>query len=149
MSGTGKVLLFGCGGLLVLAVVAAVVIGVVFNYSYGRMLDEKSVEGREFGRANGKQGCLDKIMVRAKNTGNDLPSIKGLLADETFISSCLEASPTDPRFCDGVPGIGGEFKKTLQGAVYEEQVCKDLGYGQHNPTCNMVFSAKQKFCWSK
>lgn len=149
MSGKGKGLLIGCGGMLLLAVI--VIAGIVFfvNQRYGQMLDEKAEEGRAFGDVYSKQGCLDHILLKAEKSKDDLPSIESLLGDETFLSSCLESARADATFCDGVPSIGGEFGKTMQGEVYEEKMCKLMGYGEHNPTCKMVYSAKQKYCWGK
>jgi hypothetical protein len=145
MKNSKKYLLLGCGGLLVLALVAVVGIGFLFNQKYGKALDAKLAEGREFGKTATKQSCLDKILAGAKD--QSVSSISELMNQQSFINGCLETSPPDPHFCDGVPGVGGEFSGVFNGLVFEEQVCKDLEYGQNNAICNMVFSTKQKFCW--
>jgi hypothetical protein len=147
MKNSNKYFLLGCGSLLVLAIVAIVGIGFLFNQKFGTALNAKLAEGREYGKTATKQGCLDKILARAKNPDKDSLSITDLLNDQSFISGCLETSPPEPHFCDGVPGVGSEFAGVFNGLVFEEQVCKDLKYGENNGICNMVFSTKQKFCW--
>ena len=139
--------MIGCSGLLILIIAGIVGIGIFVNYRYGQFLDEKVEEGRAFGDTYSKQGCLNHILLKAEKSKDSLPSVESLLGDETFISSCLEASVPDAKFCDGVPGIGGELNKNLRGETYEAQMCNLSGYGEHNPTCKMVYAAKQKFCW--
>ena len=145
MKNSKKYLLLGCGGLLVLTIVAIAGVGYLFNQKFGKALEAKLAEGREYGTITTKQGCLDKILAGAKD--QSVSSISELMNQQSFITGCLETSPPDPNFCKGVPGVGGEFSGVLTGRVYEEQVCKDLNYGQNNAICNMVFSTKQKFCW--
>lgn len=148
MKTPAKIFLFGCSGLMLIAVVP---VGLVLAWAYSKVSDPRVTaiieQAREFGKTTDNQGCIDEGLRRAAKLQSTPPSSIEFWAESSWASNCLETSAPTPGFCDGVPSISQEFFNSLNEKVYEEQMCKQTRFGQYDFHCKSVYSAKQKHCW--
>jgi hypothetical protein len=148
MNKTVKVFLFSCGGLLLTVVIGLGALYLLFQATLGQTFDEQAEEARQFGKTTDAQGCINEGLRRARLLEAKDFSIKDL-PGSTWMVNCLDTSQPTEGFCDKVPTMSEEFGNALKEKAYEEQACKQIGFGQKHPHCKMVFSGKQQHCWSK
>jgi len=133
-------------GILIAVVVVVLVIaiglgvGIYWIASRGPAFVEKSkqsvAEGERFGRETDNQGCVNETLARHKQN----PDFSGALANQLFLTTCLQRSKATPGFCDLVPHRT-EFIKSAEWQV--EQCAKnDL----HDSYCRQIFAQVEAFC---
>ena len=135
----------GCGCLAIGAVV--VIVGGLFlmNYVEGS-LDESTrsfeIEGREFGKATDRQGCLTEALRRSRSS--KLLDLVDATSNKVFINACFETSRSAPDFCEGVPS-----SLSLNGTKWDEDQCRSAGLDPYRTGCSHVFNSKREFCSSR
>ena len=140
MSTWMKVLLV-VGGLLVVLVVGAVVVGYVVVSKYGPGLMEAGKqtfeEGVEYGRRTDNEGCLNEAAARQSH----VEGFAGMVRNGVFMQACLENSRPTPGFCDDVP----RQLEVLKGVTWQQQQCKRFGL-KPEQQCGQLFQGVQRFC---
>ena len=135
-----KVLL-AVGGVLVVLLIAAVVVGYVVVSKYGPGFVEATgrsfEEGTEYGRQTDNEGCLNEAAARWARAGGMMDMIK----NGVFLETCLNASRATPGFCDGVPRQT-DFMKSIS---WHQQQCKRFGL-RPEQQCTQLFQGVQRFC---
>ena len=148
MKNAAKFILIGIGGFVVIFVLAIVGLLFVISAKYGGNIDESLADGRTFGAATDKNGCLQEGLKRAKTLGAQLKPVDDTL-NKTFVNGCFETSAADAEFCKSVPSYLEEFSVKDENRKYEVKTCRKLGFGERHEACEMVINAKQEFCWMK
>ncbi|HEX8284788.1 MAG TPA: hypothetical protein VF588_15615 [Pyrinomonadaceae bacterium] len=129
------------GGLLLVLLVAAGVVGYVVFRKYGPGFVEATgksfEEGTEYGRRTDNEGCLNEAAARQAHVNGMMDMIK----NGVFMETCLNASRPTPGFCDGVPRQT-EFMKAIP---WQQQQCKRYGL-KAEQQCGQLFQGVQRFC---
>ena len=131
-----KYALIGCGGFLLLAILA---VGGMFWWvsrnadQIGAGMEAVRSEGEAAGRGTDQAGCVEKALAYG-GTG-----VTALLRVGPFADACFRACRPTPGFCDGVPEPT-EFRRLL---AWQGEQCR----GSKNPRCQTVMQAKMQACW--
>src|SRR5688572_11809008 len=91
-------------------------------------------EGKDFGKSTDNQGCVDEAFNRYKKD----PGFLSGIANQGFLTGCLEASRPTNGFCDNVPL--GDFAKMQE---WKDALCRryDLRNGRDcQPLVTPVFT---------
>ena len=135
-----KVLL-ALGGVLLVLLIAAAVVGYVVVRKYGPGMIESTrhsfEEGTEYGRQTDQEGCLNEAAARQARVGGMMDMIR----NGVFMETCLNVSRPTPGFCDGVPRQM-EFIKAVS---WQQQQCKRFGL-KPEQQCAQLFQGVQRFC---
>jgi hypothetical protein len=135
-----KVLLV-VGGVMLVLLIAAAVVGYVVVRKYGPGFVESASrsfeEGTEYGRQTDQEGCLNEAAARQARVAGMMDMIR----NGVFMETCLKASRPTPGFCDGVPRQT-EFMKA---ASWQQQQCRRFGL-KPEQQCGQLFQGVQRFC---
>lgn len=133
--------LIAIGGLLLVLLVAAVVVGYVVVRKYGPGFVESTSksfeEGTEYGRKTDHEGCLNEAAARQAR----VEGMMDMIGNGVFMETCLNASRPTPGFCDGVP----RQLEFLKAAAWQQQQCKRFGL-KPEQQCGQLFQGVQRFC---
>lgn len=126
-----KFVLIGCGGLLVLAIVAVVAGGVWFNRNKD-VLAGGAQEGARFGLVRDEAACFQEAQRRAA----EATTMAQTVGVGPFLRGCLEYGKPTAGFCDDVPpptSIG-------RTAAWQSHRCGDNAY------CKTTIQVVQTYC---
>ena len=135
-----KVVLIGCGVIVVVGIVAVALIGwYVKSHGSDWMAQGKAIraEGATFGRGTTESQCLTEAMSRYRAKRGMMSGIR----QRIWLQGCLEASSFEPDFCSGVPAEE-QFGATVRWRVSR---CQDLGL-QGDSTCPNILAEMQRYC---
>lgn len=130
-NGCLKFALIGCGGLVVLFIIAIVAGGMWFKSKEGEFAGSTR-EGVRFGLVRDEEACFQEAQRRAATA----TTIAGQVGVGQFMRGCLEYSKPTAGFCDNVPpptSIG-------RTAAWTSQRCGD------NAFCRTVIQVVQTYC---
>jgi hypothetical protein len=133
-----KYALIGCGGAMVLFILAVVVMMVWLDRNQGELgsAAASSVqEGARFGLETDDAGCFAEAQRRA----GDTPNVAAALKTNGFLTSCLEYSRPTAGFCADVPAPT-ELRRSI---AWQQERCKGQGGG-----CTMAISVVHGYCTS-
>ena len=137
MTRTKKILLFGCGGAVVLAVIARFVY--VNKDEWRAKAQQVRFEGIEAGKTLPESGCLDQAMSRYRKN----PGRIGAIQVRLWLSGCLETASSQPAFCSAIPGKD-EIAATVAWRLGE---CSRYGF-EADSACANVLTEVQNHCES-
>jgi len=143
MTTTGKVLLFGGVGLVLVGIVCVVAIAVWLVSAGARMTKEaekQSAEGRSFGYTTDQRGCIDEGLRRAKDFR--AIDIASMVVTQNFVGKCLYSSKKVDGFCLGVPG---RFSGDRDDWMKDE--CKKVNLSPLGTGCMAPFKAQIEYCY--
>lgn len=133
--------------LLIIAIVAVIlVVGVVgtgvvwwMRNKDALMARAKEVvaEGKDYGRNNDNQACVDETISRYKKE----PGFGSAMSNTFFMRACLEASKPTAGFCENVPRTT-EFMKSAEWQVNQ---CRRVDLAKDS-YCRQLFQPVQQFC---
>lgn len=132
--------------LIVAIVVVVLVLGVVGTGVVWWMKNKDAImarakevvaEGKEFGRSNNNQACVDEAISRYKKE----PGFGSTLTNNFFLRACLEASKPTEGFCETVPRVT-EFMKS---AEWQLEQCRRVDLSKDS-YCRQLFQPVQQFC---
>jgi hypothetical protein len=140
MTRTKKILLIGCGGAIILSVIAGALI-VRFVYvnkdAWRAKGQEIRFEGLEAGKNLAESGCLDQAMSRyGERTGRI-----GAIQVRLWLSGCLETAEPEPAFCSVIPRKD-EITATVAWRIRE---CSRFGFDA-DAACANVLTEVQNHC---
>lgn len=142
MTTTGKVLLFGGLGVVLIGILCVVVIVILLVKAVPRMAEEadkQAAEGSSFGYKTDQRGCIDEGLKRAQEfRGIDIPS---LIANQTFVQKCLGTSKKSEGFCEGVPS---RFSMDRDDWMKDE--CRKVNLSPLATGCMAPFKAQIEYC---
>jgi len=143
MTRTAKILLGGCGGLLIVGIVLIVAFVIALNYFEARMAESTKgieTEGVEFGKTRDQQACIVEGLRRSRTTKiTDFGESVDIM---TFVDSCLKNARPTPSFCDGVPPI----LQVEDSNEWKADQCRRARMDELNTGCRIVFKTKQDVC---
>lgn len=133
--------------LLIIAIVVVVlVVGVVGAGVFWWMRNKDALmsrakevvaEGKQFGRDNDNQACVDETISRYKKE----PGFGSAMSNNFFMRACLEASKPTAGFCENVPKTT-EFMKS---AEWQVDQCRRVDLAKDS-YCRQLFQPVQQFC---
>jgi hypothetical protein len=136
-SGCLRVALIGCGGLIVLGILAVAFTTIWWKRNSGDIEAEAIVaarEGARYGVSNDEAACFEQAKQRAAGS----LSVAGSFSVGAYMRSCLEFSRQTPAFCDDVPP-----QKALRRTVeWQAARCGD------DADCRNVTQVVQQYCTS-
>jgi hypothetical protein len=127
--------LLGCGGLVILGIVAFVVIGFWFKRNAPDIelrAGEAAREGARYGITADETGCFAEAVRRA----NASTTVAGSFTVGAYARACMEYSRQSPGFCDNVPPPTA-LRRAL--AWHQERCGTDTG-------CRTVGQVVQQYC---
>ncbi|HEY0174602.1 MAG TPA: hypothetical protein VGB98_26535 [Pyrinomonadaceae bacterium] len=134
-------ILIAVGGLMLVLLIAAVVVGYVVVRKYGPGFVESTSksfeEGSEYGRQTDQEGCLNEAAARQARVSGMMDMIR----NGVFMETCLSASRPTPGFCDGVP----RQLEFMKAASWQQQQCRRFGL-KPEQQCGQLFQGVQRFC---
>lgn len=134
-------ILLAIGGVFLVLLIAAVVVGFVVVRKYGPGFVESTSrsfeEGTEYGRQTDQEGCLNEAAARQARVAGMMDMIR----NGVFMETCLSASRPTPGFCDGVP----RQLEFVKGVSWQQQQCKRFGL-KPEQQCGQLFQGVQRFC---
>jgi len=145
MTTTGKVLLFGGGGLVLIGIVGAVAVGVWLINAGARMTKEaeaQAAEGRSFGHTTDQRGCIDEGLRRAKEFR--AIDIGSMVVNQTFVEKCLYSSKKTDGFCDGVPA-----RFSAGDDDWMKGECRNVNMSPLGTGCMSPFKAQLEYCYRR
>ena len=136
-----KRIIVGVSVAIAIVVILAVIV-VVWSFTRSgkessRRIDERRLEGVEFGRTTDQRGCMDEGLKR----GQQLKTldIAGSVENQFFVESCLQTSRVTPGFCDGVPS---SFKNIF--TDWSEKQCEKMDLPA--TICEGIVEEQIEFC---
>ncbi|MCA1614708.1 MAG: hypothetical protein LC795_11315 [Acidobacteria bacterium] len=134
-------ILLAIGGVLLVLLMAAAVVGYVVVRKYGPGMIESTrhsfEEGTEYGRQTDQEGCLNEAAARQARVGGMMDMIR----NGVFVETCLSASRPTPGFCDGVP----RQLELMKAVSWQQQQCRRFGL-KPEQQCGQLFQGVQRFC---
>ncbi|HYR11629.1 MAG TPA: hypothetical protein VEQ60_27850 [Longimicrobium sp.] len=134
-SGCLRVALLGCGGVILLGILAVVFTGIWWKRNRGDIEAEAIVaarEGARYGVSNDEAACFEQAKQRA---GGSL-TVAGSFSVGAYMRSCLEFSRQTPAFCDDVPPQAA-LRRTIE---WQAARCGD------DTDCRNVAQVVQQYC---
>jgi hypothetical protein len=127
--------LVGCGGLLLLVLIAALVAGLWWRQNSGPIragMEAATDSGRAYAANVDQAACVAEGRQRAEENGG----IRQAVVNRLFVSACLEEAAPSPGLCDAVPSSSGIVESTR----WQRRECGD------NQGCIVALQALQEFC---
>ncbi len=137
-----KVILIGCGVIVVVGIVAIALVGwYVKSHSGDWIAQGKAIraEGAAYGKSVSESQCLGETMSRYRANRGMMSGIR----QRVWLSGCLEAASLDAEFCSAVPAEQ-QFGSTVTWRVAR---CQDFGL-QGDSTCPNILAEVQRYCAS-
>ena len=140
----GRVVLIGCGSIVVLAIVVVGIGAYWFSSNKDRLVamgKQASLEAAAFAASHSQDDCVDEGLKK-------IDACDGILCEggaKAFTDMCIhEASPT-PGLCDGVPAP----TEILKAARWIQGQCGKHGRGQGDPKCSRLVQSVVTACQSR
>lgn len=129
-----KAVLIGCGGLVALFIVLAIVAGILLSRNDDDGLGNQTAarDGARFGLVRDETACFEEAQRRVAAA----ESFSSTFQVGIFLRSCLEYSQPAAGFCDNVPPPTA-FGRS---AAWQSQRCGD------NMNCRLVAQVVQTYC---
>lgn len=129
-----KALLIGCGGLVALFIVLAIVAGILLSRNDDDGLGNRTAarDGARFGLVRDENACFEEAQRRVTAGG----AFSSTFQTGIFFRSCLEYSQPTEGFCDNVPPPTS-FGRSV---AWQSQRCGD------NVNCRLVAQVVQAYC---
>jgi hypothetical protein len=127
--------IIGCGGLLLLVVIAVMVAGLWWKQNSGSIMagmEAVADSGRAYAANVDQAACVAEGRQRAAESGG----LRRAVANRLFVSACLEAAAPSPGLCDAVPPAG----RIMDSGRWQRQECGD------DQGCIVALQALQEFC---
>ena len=134
-SGCLRVALIGCGGLILLGILAVVFTGIWWKRNAPDIEAEAGTaarEGARFGITADEARCFQEGVRRA----NGSTTVAGSFSVGAYARACMEYSRPSPGFCDNVPPVAA-LRRSL--AWQQERCGSDTG-------CRTVSQVVQQYC---
>ena len=142
MTTTGKVLLFGGIGIVLIGIICVVAIVIWLVNAVPRMAkeaDQQAAEGRAFGLTTDQRGCVEEGLRRAREfRGVDIGS---LIINQGFVDKCLGTSKKVDEFCKGVPS---RFDADRDDWMKDQ--CQKVNMSPLGTGCMAPFKAQIEYC---
>jgi len=132
--GCVKAVLIGCGGLVALFIVLAIVLGILLSRNDDDGLGNRTAarDGARFGLVRDENACFEEAQRRVAADG----SFSSTFQTGIFFRSCLEYGQPTEGFCDNVPPPTA-FGRSV---AWQSQRCGD------NMNCRLVVQVVQTYC---
>lgn len=131
-----KYTLIGCGGLIVLVIIAVVGLGWWVARNGDRIKASAAsvvAEGEKAGAGTDQNGCIEK----AKAYGGG--GLRAAFNVNAYLEGCMRTARETPGFCASVPRPT-ELRRAI---AYQNEQCR----GSTNATCQSVIQAKMQYCF--
>lgn len=130
-----KFALIGCGGLIVLAIIAVVGMGIWWKRNGGDLQESAMAatrDGARFGLVRDEAACFEEGRRRAAESS----TFQGTFTVGAFVRACMEYSRPTPGFCNDVP----PSTSLGRSAAWQAQRCGD------DMVCRNVSQVQQTYC---
>lgn len=135
MGGCLKYGLIGCGGLILLVVLAFAAFTFWISRNQPALEEAEQAaaqEGARFGLQSEESECVEAATARTSEGG----VLTAALASEAFVSACLRYARETSGFCENVPSPTA-IRRTIE---WQRERCAG------DPACAQAVTAVQKYC---